>query len=44
VTRSGPYAFVRHPLYLGSAIMGVGFVVAARSVIVGAIRARVHSA
>jgi len=37
VTRSGPYRFVRHPLYLGSSIMGVGFVVAARSVIVAAI-------
>lgn len=31
VTRSGPYRFVRHPLYLGSAIMGLGFIVAARS-------------
>jgi protein-S-isoprenylcysteine O-methyltransferase Ste14 len=31
ITRSGPYRFVRHPLYLGSAIMGAGFVVAARS-------------
>jgi len=37
VTRSGPYAFVRHPLYLGSAFMGVGFVAASRSVIVAAI-------
>jgi protein-S-isoprenylcysteine O-methyltransferase Ste14 len=32
VTRSGPYQFVRHPLYLGSAVMGVGFTVAAQSV------------
>ncbi len=31
VTRSGPYRFVRHPLYLGSAIIGLGFVTAARS-------------
>ena len=31
ITRSGPYRFVRHPLYLGSALMGAGFVVAARS-------------
>ena len=34
VTRSGPYRFVRHPLYLGSAVMGVGFMVAAESVAV----------
>jgi hypothetical protein len=32
VTRSGPYRWVRHPLYLGSAIIGVGFMVAARNV------------
>ena len=32
VTRSGPYRLVPHPLYLGSAIIGLGFVVAARSV------------
>jgi protein-S-isoprenylcysteine O-methyltransferase Ste14 len=31
ITRSGPYRFVRHPLYLGSALMGVGLTVAARS-------------
>jgi protein-S-isoprenylcysteine O-methyltransferase Ste14 len=31
ITRSGPYRLVRHPLYLGSGLMGVGFVVAARS-------------
>ena len=37
VTRSGPYRFVRHPLYLGSSIMAVGFVVAARSVAVAAV-------
>ena len=29
VTRSGPYRFVRHPLYLGSAIIGAGFMIAA---------------
>ena len=34
VTRSGPYQFVRHPLYLGSAVMSVGFMVAAQSVTV----------
>ena len=31
ITRSGPYSLMRHPLYLGSTIMAVGFVVAARS-------------
>jgi protein-S-isoprenylcysteine O-methyltransferase Ste14 len=34
VTRSGPYQFVRHPLYLGSAVMSIGFIVAAQSVTV----------
>jgi hypothetical protein len=32
ITTSGPYRFVRHPLYLGSAILGAGFIVAAWSV------------
>ena len=32
VTRSGPYRIVRHPLYLGSTIMGVGFAIATWSV------------
>lgn len=31
VTRSGPYAHMRHPLYVGSAILGLGFAVAAAS-------------
>ena len=31
VTSSGPYRFTRHPLYLGSGIVGVGFVSAAAS-------------
>jgi protein-S-isoprenylcysteine O-methyltransferase Ste14 len=30
VTRSGPYAFTRHPLYLGSAVMAAGIAVASR--------------
>lgn len=30
VTRSGPYRISRHPLYIGSAIIGVGVAVAAR--------------
>lgn len=37
VTRSGPYALTRHPLYLGSAIMGAGFAIAARSIVVALI-------
>ena len=37
VTRSGPYRLTRHPLYAGSAVMAVGIVVAARSVIAGAL-------
>ncbi len=34
VTTSGPYRVTRHPLYLGSAIMTLGFVVAAHSILV----------
>jgi protein-S-isoprenylcysteine O-methyltransferase Ste14 len=34
VTRSGPYRWVRHPLYAGSAIIAVGVALAARSVAV----------
>jgi hypothetical protein len=34
VTTSGPYRWTRHPLYLGSAIITIGFVVATRSVTV----------
>ena len=34
VTTSGPYRFTRHPLYLGSAIITLGFVVACRSIFV----------
>jgi len=32
---SGPYAYTRNPLYMGSLLMGLGFVVAARSWWVG---------
>lgn len=39
VTRSGPYAFTRHPLYLGSAIIALGVALASRSVIVAALAA-----
>jgi protein-S-isoprenylcysteine O-methyltransferase Ste14 len=34
VTRSGPYRYTRHPLYLGSALMGAGLAVAANSLVV----------
>jgi len=34
---SGPYAYTRNPLYLGSLLIGVGFSVAARSWLVGLI-------
>jgi len=39
VTRSGPYRWTRHPLYVGSTIMALGIVVASRSVIVTALAA-----
>ena len=39
VTRSGPYRWTRHPLYLGSAIIALGVVIASRSVIVALIGA-----
>jgi protein-S-isoprenylcysteine O-methyltransferase Ste14 len=35
VTVSGPYRLTRHPLYLGSTVIGVGLAVASASVIVG---------
>ena len=34
VTTSGPYRFTRHPLYLGSSILGLGVAIASRSLIV----------
>ena len=37
VTRSGPYQFTRHPLYLGSSFIGAGVAVASGSVAVAAI-------
>jgi protein-S-isoprenylcysteine O-methyltransferase Ste14 len=36
LTTSGPYAYTRNPLYLGSLLLGLGFAVAARSWWVGA--------
>jgi protein-S-isoprenylcysteine O-methyltransferase Ste14 len=34
VTRSGPYRYTRHPLYLGSSVIGAGIAIAAGSWIV----------
>jgi protein-S-isoprenylcysteine O-methyltransferase Ste14 len=34
VTASGPYRWTRHPLYVGSSIMGVGFAIASASIAV----------
>ena len=39
VTTSGPYRYTRHPLYLGSTIMTLGFAVAANNLVVAAIAA-----
>lgn len=37
VTTSGPYRLTRHPLYLGSTLMGVGLAVASASAVVAAV-------
>ncbi|MBY0493314.1 MAG: isoprenylcysteine carboxylmethyltransferase family protein [Cyanobacteria bacterium] len=37
VTQSGPYRYTRHPLYLGSSLIGIGMAAAANNWIVGAI-------
>jgi protein-S-isoprenylcysteine O-methyltransferase Ste14 len=37
VTSSGPYMFTRHPLYVGSIVLGVGFAIAANNVITAVI-------
>ena len=34
VTTSGPYTFTRHPLYLGSTIIGIGLAIASANAIV----------
>lgn len=39
VTRSGPYRFTGHPLYLGSAVIGAGIAVASRSLVVAVMAA-----
>jgi protein-S-isoprenylcysteine O-methyltransferase Ste14 len=37
VTQSGPYAFVRHPLYLGSGVIAVGMAIATASLAAAAL-------
>lgn len=37
ITSSGPYRFIRHPLYAGSTLMGVGLAVASASLVVAAL-------
>ena len=39
VTKSGPYRFTGHPLYLGSTLIGVGFAIASTSAIVAVLAA-----
>ena len=34
VTQSGPYRYTRHPLYLGSSLIGIGMALAANNVMV----------
>ena len=39
VTRSGPYRWTRHPLYVGSGIIALGVIIAARSALVALVGA-----
>ena len=39
ITRSGPYRWTRHPLYVGSSIIAAGIVIASRSVPVAVVAA-----
>jgi protein-S-isoprenylcysteine O-methyltransferase Ste14 len=39
ITRSGPYRWSRHPLYVGSSIIAAGIIIASRSVPVGVVAA-----
>ena len=40
VTTFGPYRWMRHPLYVGSSLLGAGFAVAARHPVPAALAAR----
>ena len=37
VTVSGPYRLTRHPLYVGSTVIGIGLAIASASLVVGAL-------
>ena len=37
VTMSGPYRYTRHPLYLGSSLIGIGMVIVANNLVVAII-------
>jgi protein-S-isoprenylcysteine O-methyltransferase Ste14 len=37
VTMSGPYRYTRHPLYLGSSLIGIGMAIVANNLVVAAI-------
>jgi len=37
VTQSGPYRYTRHPLYLGSSLIGIGMAVVSNNLIVAAV-------
>jgi hypothetical protein len=37
ITQTGPYAYVRHPLYVGSFVLGLGFALMSRSAVLVAI-------
>jgi hypothetical protein len=39
VTVSGPYGFSRHPLYVGSSLIGVGIAIASASLVVAVLTA-----
>jgi protein-S-isoprenylcysteine O-methyltransferase Ste14 len=39
VTASGPYRLTRHPLYVGSSVMGLGVAIASRSLLVAGLAA-----